>query len=324
MIRYLSQGLKGLDVKAVQEAVNYRKLPPDPRLVPDGHFGPLTRAAVVRFQSRQRLKPDGIVGDKTRKALFPLMTFTTYLAFAQAYEPPVGRSASAASRRPGVVFASANAKEVGDVPDPDPIPIIPQLPFPIDPSDGPLKTLTLNNFSLPAPALPDSLFGLPKASAQLQAGAQLTSRNLFRHLPDSPNPSGAFVLALQQVYARNKDQDGHVELALGVQLLAPFIAQTNDGFKWAVQPYAQFTWADPFWRRGKFHLVAPFAQISGQTPLGSLDPNFSVGLFPVNITFDVSDSVSIQGQAGTVLTTDFANQRVEVNNQAALVGVFSF
>lgn len=38
----------------------------------DGFFGPITRAAVVAFQQRYRLKPDGIVGPKTSRRLYEL------------------------------------------------------------------------------------------------------------------------------------------------------------------------------------------------------------------------------------------------------------
>nr|WP_286208919.1 peptidoglycan-binding domain-containing protein [Azospirillum sp. A1-3] len=38
-------------------------------VVPDGVYGPLTKAAVVRWQARHFLKADGIVGPVTAKAM---------------------------------------------------------------------------------------------------------------------------------------------------------------------------------------------------------------------------------------------------------------
>jgi len=66
------------------------------------------------------------------------------------------------------LLASSNAKGVGggDIPDPDPPLILPPLIFPTDPADGPFKILDLSGFSLPAPALPETLFGLPQDSEQ--------------------------------------------------------------------------------------------------------------------------------------------------------------
>lgn len=324
MIRYLSRGLRGPDVKVVQDALNYRRRPFDDGLVPDGVFGSKTRAAVVAFQNRHDLQPDGIVGPKTRQSLFPLLTFTNYCALGRSgdYVPPE----SIRPRSPNFLLASSKAKEVGggDIPDPDPPLILPPLKFPTDPADGPLKTLDLSGFSLPAPALPETLFGLPQDSGQVQAGGQLTMRHLFQNKPGSPNPSAAAVLTFQQIYARNKNQDGHLEVALGVRVLAPFIAQTSDGFKWGIQPFVQFTWADIFWRRGQFHLVSPFAQVTAQTDFKLQDPVFGVGLFPVNISFDINDRLSIIGQFGVVGTYDLANKRVEAGAQPGIFGSWSF
>jgi peptidoglycan hydrolase-like protein with peptidoglycan-binding domain len=323
MIRYLSRGLRGPDVKVVQDALNYRRKPLDKKLIPDGVFGPKTQTAVVAFQDRHDLQTDGIVGPKTRQSLFPLLTFTSYFAVGRSgdYAPQSGRA-----RPSEILLASSKAKGVGegDIPDPDPPLILPPLKFPTDPADGPFKTLDLSGFSLPAPALPETLFGLPQDSGQVQAGSQLTMRHLFENKSGSPNPSAAAVLTFQQVYARNKDQDGHLEIALGAQVLAPFIAQTSDGFKWGIQPFVQFTWADIFWRRGRFHLVSPFAQVTAQTDFKLQDPVFGVGLFPVNITFDINDRLSIIGQFGVVGTYDLANKRVEAGTQPAIFGSWSF
>jgi peptidoglycan hydrolase-like protein with peptidoglycan-binding domain len=324
MIRYLSSGLRGPDVKVVQDALNYRRRFLDKELVPDGAFGPKTRAAVVAFQKRYGLQPDGIVGPKTRQALFPLVTFTNYVAVSRFGEYPPSELGK--TRSSNFVLASSKAKGVGggDVPDPDPPLILPPLKLPTDPADGPMKTLDLSGFSLPAPALPETLFGLPQDSGQVQAGGQLTMRHLFQNKLGSPNPSAAAVLTFQQVYARNKNQDGHLEIALGAQVLAPFIAQTSDGFKWGIQPFVQFTWADILWRRGQFHLVSPFAQITAQTDFRLQDPVFGVGLFPVNISFDINDRLSIIGQLGVVGTYDLANKRIEAGAQPAIFGSWSF
>jgi hypothetical protein len=56
----LRKGDRGSAVAKVQ-----RKL----RLKPDGVFGPLTHRAVRRFQRRKRLTVDGIVGPQTRRAM---------------------------------------------------------------------------------------------------------------------------------------------------------------------------------------------------------------------------------------------------------------
>src|SRR5271165_3149973 len=147
MIRYLSRGLRGPDVKVVQDALNYRRQPFDEELVPDGVFGSKTRAAVVAFQNRHDLQPDGIVGPKTRQSLFPLLTFTSYLAVGRSgdYVP----SESSRARSSSFLLASSKAKGVGggDIPDPDPPLILPPLKFPTDPADGPFKTLDLSGFS---------------------------------------------------------------------------------------------------------------------------------------------------------------------------------
>lgn len=52
--------LRGLDVSAVQRAVG---------AIPDGWYGPATKAAVVAHQRRLRLSPDGVVGPATAAGL---------------------------------------------------------------------------------------------------------------------------------------------------------------------------------------------------------------------------------------------------------------
>ncbi len=58
---------KGPEVKKLQEALNAYGIKPP--LVPDSHFGPLTKAAVEKFQRAKGLVPDGVVGPLTWAAL---------------------------------------------------------------------------------------------------------------------------------------------------------------------------------------------------------------------------------------------------------------
>jgi len=55
----------------VQQALNLRKLPNESQCRRNGIFGPQPMQAVRRFQARNHLTPDGIVGNLTRAASFP-------------------------------------------------------------------------------------------------------------------------------------------------------------------------------------------------------------------------------------------------------------
>ena len=74
MLRNLKEGTYGSDVKSVQEALNLHPLG-QRRLVPDGRFGPKTKAAVIAFQKKKHLVPDGIFGPVTMAALYPYGTY---------------------------------------------------------------------------------------------------------------------------------------------------------------------------------------------------------------------------------------------------------
>jgi hypothetical protein len=63
----LSIGDEGAEVERLQQALNARDS--DLELVEDGIFGTITRGAVMDFQASNDLKPDGIVGPKTKQAL---------------------------------------------------------------------------------------------------------------------------------------------------------------------------------------------------------------------------------------------------------------
>jgi len=68
MTPMLSQGSVGYDVAVLQVQLN-GKLVPSPFMDVDGIFGPITRAAVIKFQQQAKLKDDGIAGPKTQAAL---------------------------------------------------------------------------------------------------------------------------------------------------------------------------------------------------------------------------------------------------------------
>ncbi len=81
MPRDLAQGTTGDDVRTMQTYVNYHLQGTDiPPLVPDGIFGPKTRAAVLRIQQIAHLTADGIVGPKTRAALINVGATTGQLS----------------------------------------------------------------------------------------------------------------------------------------------------------------------------------------------------------------------------------------------------
>ena len=59
---------RGTAVRQLQEILN-KLIAAQPPLRVDGIFGPKTTARVVIFQKQARLVPDGIVGQKTNRAL---------------------------------------------------------------------------------------------------------------------------------------------------------------------------------------------------------------------------------------------------------------
>lgn len=69
MTNPLMQGCSGADVQQAQQALNRAGRSVLPALAVDGIFGSKTHARVVEFQKSRGLKPDGIIGPKTRAAL---------------------------------------------------------------------------------------------------------------------------------------------------------------------------------------------------------------------------------------------------------------
>ncbi|MEM9646481.1 MAG: serine hydrolase, partial [Planctomycetota bacterium] len=68
----LQSGAFGKLVEAVQRTLN-KRMKPSPALSVDGDFGPMTKAAVIRFQEANGLPSDGIMDEKTFAALGTLI-----------------------------------------------------------------------------------------------------------------------------------------------------------------------------------------------------------------------------------------------------------
>jgi hypothetical protein len=69
LTRPLCLGSTGEPVRALQALLNGSQLSLGPKLTIDGKFGKMTHIAVIAFQRRKGLKPDGVVGSKTAKEL---------------------------------------------------------------------------------------------------------------------------------------------------------------------------------------------------------------------------------------------------------------
>ena len=154
MPRDLSIGMAGEDVRALQNLLNYHlagKLAP---LVPDGNFGPATRARTIEFQKRNRylpprlpytadyprefrsvLKVDGIVGQHTLHMLIDARTIATPTSDPPTFTPverthPVQgvRATSIGNNRFGIKTSLASDPP-GPAPNPAPNPSVPPRTF---------------------------------------------------------------------------------------------------------------------------------------------------------------------------------------------------
>jgi hypothetical protein len=76
MATTLRIGSLGFDVVVLQVQLN-AKNPPNLKLKVDGAFGPKTQTAVISFQRRMGLAPDGVVGPLTHSALAQGLTLST-------------------------------------------------------------------------------------------------------------------------------------------------------------------------------------------------------------------------------------------------------
>lgn len=267
MLRTMLRGHTGADVSAIQDALKIRT--PGLVLLTDGKFGQNTQTAVMDFQKRNRLKPDGIVGPRTRSVLYPLVATTINLVGTKsAGGGSLVRLPNSSPRQ-----ASLSAVRVPGAP------------------------AKLQGSALSPPAGPQ----LKLDSFQLNPGGQFSFANLGQ------SPQASFSLGLQSVFKRGED-DGRLELALGVQVGSPLFLKASDGSFWTFSWFANFTWVDPLGKLGLFHLWSPFATVGGQGDGSQV--SLGAGVFPINLSVDIiPDRLNISvnsGVAGTFGLRDTA------------------
>ncbi len=133
MARNLSKGTTGQDVQTLQDYLNYHLRRETP-LVVDGDFGTGTSQRVIKFQTVNSLKPDGIVGPKTRAVLFEVdVVSAQVMVFPELTLPTIGD-------RGGNSFGISPPRLIPPLQLPNLQP--PQLILPTPVSPGPQLTLS--------------------------------------------------------------------------------------------------------------------------------------------------------------------------------------
>ena len=129
--RNLSVSCQGADVARLQYRLNNRMPPWSKPLAVDRVFGPKTDLAVKDYQRVRNLKPDGIVGPRTREALNArLFLIEGTLYREMPAEAPVTHATARTSR---LLFAQAISPSVGQSPPAPPTPAPPTPAPPVPP-----------------------------------------------------------------------------------------------------------------------------------------------------------------------------------------------
>ena len=270
MLRNLSWGCRGPDVLAVQKALNVRKLAKDPKVDEIGIFGPATDAAVRRFQERNRLVPDGIVGQLTRAALFPLATVTV-----QA----VGMRLRMPSLFPGTPPGAGTRAGFGDPPPgpgPGPLTLPPLTPvFGFQPISYPGLAQPLATPTLTPPVVPG--ISIPVHHFEVQPGSSIS---LGRRVDI------AFSMTVSGVVMIGPEKGRHQEFSSGLLMSTPGVF---DGGDWTVGWFAQLTHVEQLGRSGNFSWQPNAQVVGGHGPR----PFLSMTASPAVVQFDANEFLSI-------------------------------
>jgi hypothetical protein len=344
-LRILRIGMRGPDVKAVQQGLNTRDGGVQPKLVEDGVFGTNTDKAVRQYQVKHGLKSDGagVVGQETRDSLFPLGLATVTISGMQLRMPDFSSLSSKLKplsllpgtlRFPGDANAPVQASTTMFT-SPGLSPGTLRFPGSLPPGWydsvytglGSLNFRPLSLALLPspihAPFVPDWDFTIPPVPrldltppfgfvydhTELQPGTQST-------FPFRGRRQDAFVLTMQSVYRRGPDTGSHSEADFGVQVGAPFTAIPANGNPWTFNPFVQLTDVDRLGPLGLFHFWQPYAQVGPQiSGPGDPQPTITGSLFPLNLGFDVGDLLTVGMGAGLALSLDLRTMTVQVAKQ---------
>ena len=318
-LRDLKTGMRGADVKALQQGLNTRDGGVRPRLSEDGVFGPRTDAAVREYQTRHGLKADGIVGRRTRASIFPIGVATVGVfgmrlrmpeppRFGPAIQPPRLLPGGLQLQMPGGASAPLDgtfrSRLAGLAFQPLWLPRLPQpMPAPVVP-----------DWNLSIPPLPGTHpsrpFGFQYDHIELQPGGQSTFNFGDRR------PESVFTLTMQTIYRRGRDDGPHQEAQLGVQIGMPITASSSTGSPWTFNPFITLTDVDRFGTLGQFHFWQPYAQLGPQfSGPGDPHPTLSLSLFPVNLGLDAGDILTIGLGAGFAASLDLQTGRVQAGGQ---------
>lgn len=341
-LRNLVQGMRGEDVRAVQQGLNEYFRGSRTPLVTDGDFGPRTREAVDAFQlanpgtGKPDGTPDGIVGQRTRRKLFPLAVVTVSALAYRLRMPSLTRGLTPPRLGPGPLQWTGALQQPGLTPNPGanvlhidwsqlmrpaqvnfspqrfPNLRLPMVTPPVLLAPRPLLTFDPpTNPSIPPPPGPMFTFA-PLHHFELSPGAQVFLNN--------PSQT-SFTLGIQGVAMIGDDDAAHQEFAMGTQVGSPNVDGSGD---WSVTWYAQITDVDRFGSLGFFHWWQPYAQIGLQNTPGMFRPVLTGNFFPVNLGFDINKSLSVNIGGGLALTYDPQTGLVQAGPQGTAGLVVKF
>jgi len=308
-LRSISRGMKGPDVKAVQEGLN--KYYGDKVLDLDGDFGGNTDRVVRQFQRENSISDDGSVGPVTRSVLFPLVGATVNFWFTRKTSPllrptapqlrlptlpmqipPPGQPLPRFELTPPTLFGTT----------PQPPPSAPNLTLPTT-----APTTMPQNDTIQVAGLPDAV-PVPKVATppagrivvdwQQLAQTQRQFTGLFK------NPQDSFAVGWQSVFKRKQvdPNEHHLEIATGCLLQSPIGFQDGQKNDFTIACFAQATWIESLGQSGHYQW-APYVQAQGQgNATGPLNATGTLGGFPINFNIDMGsigfDDVTLQLGAG--------------------------
>jgi hypothetical protein len=278
------------------------------------------------FQKRSGLKVDGIVGPKTRAALFPVAVETATVVGVRLKAPglPSLRDRVNAAFSPGQ-FNLNGGPPVPSLWDPSywSVRTLHLPPDLLDQSTKPnlmnlatddVSSFTADRFSprlfrgytypLPVPEAPE--ISIPTSSSifdgslgswrydhrEVVPGVQFT-------WPYRAARQDAFTYTVQTVYTKGDPKGAHLEFTPGYMLTGPLEAPFSDGSVYSVTAQTQITDVDRFGSAGIFHWWGPYSQL-GISLFTGRDPNPTItgSVVPFNFGLDLGDHLTLTLNCG--------------------------